>query len=172
MSKPIQVLVLCTGNSARSIMAEALINQLGAGRWRAASAGSKPTGRVHPLAIEQVQLGGGDASTARSKSWDEFGGPAALPMDLVITVCGNAAEESCPIWPGAPLQVHWGFPDPAAASGDLSAQRAAFAAVYAAIRPKIEALVQLPWSELDHSARRAALARIAAAHPPTLTAQS
>lgn len=142
------VLVLCTGNSARSIMGEALINVLGQGRFKAYSAGSQPMGRVNPFAIEQAQTIGYDTSTVRSKSWDEFSQPDAVPMDIVITVCDSAAGESCPLWRGSPIKVHWGFADPSHIDGSDDDKRAAFAITFAQIRKKVEALMQLPIDQL------------------------
>jgi arsenate reductase len=138
------VLVLCTGNSARSIMGEALINVLGQGRFKAYSAGSQPMGRVNPFAVEQAQTIGYDTSTVRSKSWDEFSQPDATPMDIVITVCDSAAGESCPLWRGSPIKVHWGFADPSHVNGSDDDKRVAFANIFAQIRKKVEALMQLP----------------------------
>lgn len=137
----INVLVLCTGNSARSVLAECLINDLGQGQWRAFSAGSKPTGKVNPLSIEILAQKGHATDGLRSKSWDEFAGADAPKMDLVITVCDNAANETCPIWPGAPKTIHVGFPDPAAAEGSHEQRLAVFADVYDMIRAKIERLL-------------------------------
>lgn len=142
------VLVLCTGNSARSIMGEALINVLGQGRFKAYSAGSQPMGRVNPFAVEQAQTIGYDTSTVRSKSWDEFSQPDAVPMDIVITVCDSAAGESCPLWRGSPIKVHWGFADPSHIDGSDDDKRAAFAITFAQIRKKVEALMQLPIDQL------------------------
>lgn len=139
----INVLVLCTGNSARSILGEALINHLGGGRWRAYSAGSNPTGRVNPLSLEVLAEKGLPTEGCRSKSWDEFALPDAPRMDLVITVCDNAAGEVCPIWPGHPAKVHMGFPDPAAAEGTHVERLEAFRAVYAMIEAKVRRLIEL-----------------------------
>jgi arsenate reductase len=137
------VLVLCTGNSARSILGEALINHLGGGRWRAYSAGSNPTGRVNPLSLEVLAEQGLSTEGYRSKSWDEFALPDAPEMDLVITVCDNAAGEVCPVWPGHPSRVHMGFPDPAAAEGPHEERLAAFRAVSAMIEAKVRRLIEL-----------------------------
>jgi arsenate reductase len=140
---PIRVLVLCTGNSARSVMGEALINTLGEGRWRAYSAGSHPTGQVNPLTLELLREKGHRTLGLRSKSWDEFASPTASQMDLVITVCDNAAGEVCPVWPGGPQKIHVGFPDPAAATGSHEDQLAEFRKVYALIEEKIKRLIEL-----------------------------
>ncbi|WP_026471963.1 arsenate reductase ArsC [Alkanindiges illinoisensis] len=142
------VLVLCTGNSARSIMGEALINVLGQGRFKAYSAGSQPMGRVNPFAVEQAQTIGYDTSTVRSKSWDEFSQPDSIVMDIVMTVCDSAAGESCPLWRGSPIKVHWGFADPSHVNGSDDDKRAAFAITFAQIRKKVEALMQLPIDQL------------------------
>lgn len=142
------VLVLCTGNSARSIMGEALINVLGQGRFKAYSAGSQPMGRVNPFAVEQAQTIGYDTSTVRSKSWDEFSQPDSIVMDIVMTVCDSAAGESCPLWRGSPIKVHCGFADPSHVNGSDDDKRAAFAITFAQIRKKVEALMQLPIDQL------------------------
>ncbi|MFN0022974.1 MAG: arsenate reductase ArsC [Parvularculaceae bacterium] len=143
MSKAI--LFLCTGNSARSIMAEAYLNAAGAPAWRAYSAGSKPAGRANPYAIETLAAHGLAAPGARSKSWDEFAVEDAPVMDVVVTVCDNAAGEVCPIWPmrggRAPRKLHWSFPDPAAATGSDDDKRAAFEAVFTDIRAHIDAFL-------------------------------
>jgi arsenate reductase len=137
------VLVLCTGNSARSILGEALINHLGGGRWRACSAGSSPTGRVNPLSLEVLAEQGLPVEGYRSKSWDEFARPGAPVMDLVITVCDNAAGEVCPVWPGHPSKIHMGFPDPAAVEGTHEERLAAFRQVRAMIEAKVRRLIEL-----------------------------
>jgi arsenate reductase len=139
----VNVLVLCTGNSARSVLGEALINHLGGGKWRAFSAGSNPTGKVNPLSLEVLAEKGLPAEGYRSKSWDEFALPDAPKMDLVITVCDNAAGEVCPVWPGHPAKVHMGFPDPAAAEGSHEERLAEFRKVYAMIEAKVRRLIEL-----------------------------
>ena len=148
----INVLVLCTGNSARSILAEVLINELGRGRLRAFSAGSHPVGQVNPGALEKLEAEGLETAGLSSKSWDRFSGADAPPIDIVITVCDNAAGETCPLWNGAPVTVHWGIPDPAA-DGD-------FNAAYARLRRRVEAMIDLPLEDLDASARKHALQRV------------
>ena len=140
---PRHVLFLCTGNSARSVMAEVLLNALGGGRYRAFSAGSRPAGAVNPFTIETLRRNGLATSGLRSKSWDEFAA-AGAPLDLVVTVCDNAAGETCPIWPGRPAKAHWSFPDPAAAQGTDEAKRAQFETVFKSIRRRIEAFCALP----------------------------
>ena len=148
MSKVYNVLVLCTGNSARSVMAEGLINAMGRGRFKAYSAGSQPTGRVNPLAIEQLQAIGYPTDELRSKSWDEFATPDAPKMDFVFTVCDNAAGETCPIWYGSPMTAHWGFPDPGV-SGTEEERRADFAKVFRQIMNRVHLFVNLPLETLD-----------------------
>ena len=137
------VLFLCTGNSARSIMAEALVTAMGKGRFKGFSAGSQPTGKVNPFAIEQVKKTGYPVDPLRSKHWNEFAGPDAPLMDFVITVCDNAAGEVCPIWPGHPVTAHWGFEDPAAVEGSDEAKRAVFEKVFRQIMARVQALVSL-----------------------------
>ena len=154
------MLVLCTGNSARSILAEALINRRGAGRFRAYSAGSHPAGRVNRFAIALLNGRGFDTDGLSSKSWDVFAAPGAPPIDAVITVCDNAASEVCPIWPGPPVTAHWGIPDPAPATGDDAAKRAAFAAAYEALEARVAALIALPVEDLDGGTLKARLAAI------------
>ncbi|MCB5185003.1 arsenate reductase ArsC [Methylobacillus gramineus] len=147
--KIFNVLILCTGNSARSVMAEALFNQLGQGKFKAYSAGSHPTGKVNPFAAEQVAALGYPTDELRSKSWDEFATPDAPKMDIVITVCDNAAGEVCPIWPGTPISGHWGFEDPAAVQGGDEDKRAAFALIRGQIQGCVERFVCLPLESMD-----------------------
>ena len=137
------ILVLCTGNSARSILGEALFNVLGNGRIEAFSAGSHPAGQVNPYACRLLESKGFETGRFRSKSWDEFTGVDAPVMDLVITVCGNAAEETCPVWMGAPIRVHWGFPDPAAAVGTDDEIMAAFEDTFTGLKRNIEAFMAI-----------------------------
>ena len=143
------VLFLCTGNSARSILGEALLNHWGKGRFRAFSAGSFPKGEVHPLALELLQSLHLPAQDARSKSWSEFAAPDAPVMDFVVTVCDQAASEICPIWPGQPITAHWGIPDPAAATGSLAERRAAFRDACHRLDARIKLFVALPLEKLD-----------------------
>lgn len=147
--KPYNVLFLCTGNSARSIMAEALLNAVGRGRFRAYSAGSYPKGEVHPLAQELVRKNRLPVEELRSKSWDEFARPGAPQLDFVFTVCDNAAGEVCPVWPGQPVTAHWGIPDPAATTGPEDVRRKAFFAAYNQLSHRISILVNLPLASLD-----------------------
>jgi protein-tyrosine-phosphatase len=137
----INVLFLCTGNSARSILAEAILNRRGAGRFAGFSAGSQPRGEVHPLALALLRQKGHDIVGLRSKRWDEFAADGAPRMDHVVTVCDNTAGEACPIWPGHPAKAHWGLPDPAAVQGSEADQRRAFAETYAALDRHIAELV-------------------------------
>lgn len=146
------VLVLCTGNSARSIMAEALFNTMGRGRFRAWSAGSHPAGQVNPFAIEQVTAIGYPEGHLRSKSWEEFALPGAPMMDFVITVCDKAAGEVCPVWPGQPVSAHWGFEDPAAVTGTDEEKRAAFRKIFHQIRHRVSVFSSLPLDKLDRMA--------------------
>ena len=143
------ILVLCTGNSARSILGEAIINRLGDGRFIGFSAGSFPKGVVHPGAIRLLQRHGYPIDGLRSKSWGEFAGPDGPRIDLVITVCDNAAGEICPIWPGHPIKAHWGLPDPAAVDGDDAAVDAAFEATHEALTRRIAKLIELPIRDRD-----------------------
>lgn len=143
------LLILCTGNSARSIMAEALFNTIGEGRFKAYSAGSFPNGKVNPYAIEILKEIGYPTTQLRSKSWDEFTLPDAPQMDFVITVCDNAANEVCPVWPGAPVNAHWGFEDPAALEATEDEKRALFRKVFHQIRQRVEIFSALPLTELS-----------------------
>ena len=147
--KPLNVLFLCTGNSARSIMAELILNRLGRGKFRAFSAGSQPTGHVRPMALQTLKNGHFDVSNVRSKSWEEFTGPDAPKLDFVFTVCDNAAKAVCPVWPGQPMTAHWGLPDPVKAEG-IEAERAfAFADTLRMLTNRIGIFVSLPFEKLS-----------------------
>lgn len=148
-SRVFNILILCTGNSARSIMAEALFNLLGQGRINAYSAGSHPVGTVNPFAVEQIAALGYSPTTLRSKSWDEFAAPDAPIMDMIITVCDNAAGEVCPVWPGSPISAHWGFADPAAAQGSDAHKREAFAQIRSQIQDCVQRFVRLPLETME-----------------------
>lgn len=163
--RPYNVLFLCTGNSARSILAEALVNKLGAPRFRGHSAGSHPVGRVNPHAERELRRMGLDPAAFRSKSWDEFAAPGAPPLDFVITVCDNAAGEVCPAWPGQPVTAHWGFPDPAAVEGDDDAKARAFASVAHGLAQRIGSLSNLPIDKLDRLALEDRVRRLGAQVP-------
>lgn len=154
------VLFLCTGNSARSIMAEALITTIGKGLFTGYSAGSKPNGKVNPFAIEQVEKTGYPVDHLRSKSWGEFAVDDAPHMDFIITVCDNAAGEECPYWPGHPTSAHWGFEDPAAVEGSDEEKRAAFAKIFKQIESRISAFASLPLEQLDRHAICQAMQKI------------
>lgn len=156
----INVLVLCTGNSARSILGEVLINELGGSDFRAFSAGSDPVGQVNPGAIKKLEAEGHSTAGLASKSWDRFAGPDVPEIDIVITVCDNAAGETCPLWPGSPVTVHWGIPDPAE-DGD-------FDGAYKRLRSRVEAMLTLPVATMKSAERREALGRI---HEESVTAQ-
>ena len=156
---PFNVLVLCTGNSARSILAEALFNHLGGGRFTAYSAGSQPSGTVNPVALETLDKHGVPLPEARSKSWDEFAAPDAPHMDFIFTVCASAAGEACPIWPGHPSTAHWGIADPAHVE-PLAARREAFATAYRQLARRIGAFVALPLETLSAQEIAAAARRI------------
>jgi arsenate reductase len=147
--KPYNVLFLCTGNSARSILAECALNRLGAGKFVAFSAGSYPKGEVHPFALDLLERQNYPTQHLRSKSWDEFAGPDAQPLDFVFTVCDNAAGETCPIWPGQPMTAHWGLPDPAAVQGSDAERRLAFAETLRMLNNRIGVFVSLPIKSLD-----------------------
>lgn len=146
---PVTVLVLCTGNSARSILGEALFNHLGEGRITAYSAGSKPKGVLHPGALRLLARRGIDTSTFRSKSWNEFSGPDAPRIDIAITVCGNAAEEACPVFMGAPVMGHWGLPDPADVEGDEAAVDAAFEATWQALSVRVRTFLASSFETME-----------------------
>ena len=156
------VLILCTGNSARSIMAEAILNKLDADRFKAWSAGSQPKGEVHSEARALLSQLGYDVSKARSKSWEEFSKPGAPEMDFVFTVCDDAAGETCPVWPGHPMTAHWGIEDPAAAHGSPAEIRAAFAAAYRFLFNRISVFVALPVASLDRLTLQGKLREIGA----------
>ena len=157
--KTFNVLVLCTGNSARSIFGEALFNHLGRGRVRAFSAGSKPTGRVNPTALETLEKHGIAVSDARSKSWDEFAVPGGLTFDFIFTVCDNAANEACPVWPGHPATAHWGIPDPAHVE-PMEARVEAFETAYRQLKRRVEAFLALPLETMSAEEAKAAAKRI------------
>jgi arsenate reductase len=146
------VLFLCTGNSARSILAEVLLNHFGAGKFRAFSAGSFPKGKVHPLALELLKRMNLPTTGLRSKSWDEFAAPGAPVLDFIFTVCDNAAGEMCPVWPGKPTTAHWGIADPAAAAGTEAEQALAFRAALRGLEARIKLLVDLPIASLNNLA--------------------
>jgi protein-tyrosine-phosphatase len=147
--RPYNVLFLCTGNSARSIIAEALINWWGRGQFRGFSAGSHPKGEVHPIALELLKRMKLPTAGLRSKSWDEFAAPGAVPLDFVFTVCDNAACEVCPYWPGQPMTAHWGLPDPAAVEGSDTDKWVAFRSTFQALDNRIKIFTSLPLSSLD-----------------------
>jgi arsenate reductase (thioredoxin) len=154
------ILILCTGNSCRSIIAEAIINAKAGGRYQAFSAGSKPSGRVNPHALALLKEKGLATSGLRSKSWDEFSGPYAPPLDYVITVCGNAAGETCPVWIGAPVSGHWGIADPAEATGSETEIHAAFAETFRLLELRVDAFLALKTETMDNAEIRAALRKI------------
>lgn len=154
---PIRVLFLCTGNSARSVMAESILNSIGGAGFVARSAGSHPTGTVNPAALSKLTACGHVTGGLRSKSWEEFSAPGAPAFDCVITVCDAAAGESCPVWAGSPVSAHWGIADPAAVRGDDAAIRQAFDEAYEGLVCRIGALVRLPLASMDAAARQAAL---------------
>ncbi len=143
------VLFICTGNSARSILAEAILNREGKGRFRAYSAGSHPKGGVHPYALDLLRRMNHPVAGLRSKSWDEFAARGAPKLDFAFTVCDNAAGEVCPVWPGQPMTAHWGLPDPAAVVGSATQQRLAFAEAYQMLSNRISIFVALPLASLD-----------------------
>ncbi|MGE0337878.1 MAG: arsenate reductase ArsC [Gammaproteobacteria bacterium] len=163
--KVYHVLFLCTGNSARSILAEALMNHLGAGRFRAYSAGSHPTGQVNPHALKLIAELGVPADAVRSKHWDEFAAPGAPALDFVFTVCDRAAGEVCPLWPGQPMSAHWGIEDPAAVEGTDMDKRRAFVTAARFLRRRIELFLSLPLAAIDSLALKKELDRIGRVAP-------
>ncbi len=168
--KPCNVLFLCTGNSARSIMAEVLLNRLGEGRFHAFSAGSQPKGEPHPMALEVLRQHGLPTDGLRSKSWHEFAGADAPPIDLIITVCDNTAGETCPVWPGRPITAHWGIEDPAAVEGH--GQREAFEQALRYLRNRISLLIAFPMLSIDELALRSKLREIGAEAGATTNAKA
>ena len=158
--KPYNVLFLCTGNSARSILAEGYLNSAGRGRFKAYSAGSHPTGKVNPFAVELLARHRIDTSAFRSKNWDEFAKRGAPEIDMIFTVCDRAAGEVCPVWPGKPITAHWGVVDPAAATGDDEAKRKAFLKAFTELTVRINLLLALPLEKLDHLALKSRLDEI------------
>ena len=165
VTRTYNVLFLCTGNSARSIFAESLVNHWGAGRFRGFSAGSHPKGTVHPIALELLRKLNLPAEGLRSKSWDEFAGPGAAPLDFVFTVCDNAAGEACPVWPGQPMTAHWGVPDPVAVQGDDKEKWLAFRAAFHALENRIKIFTSLPLTSLDRIRLKERLDAIGRAAP-------
>jgi protein-tyrosine-phosphatase len=157
VDRPFNVLFLCTGNSARSVMAEAILRKLGNGRFRAFSAGSLPKGQVHPLTLQLLNDLRYDVSGLRSKSWSEFVKPGAPSLDFVFTVCDNAAGETCPVWPGQPMTAHWGVPDPAAATGSPAEVALAFKDAYRMLHQRIAVFTALPIKSLDRMSLQAKL---------------
>jgi arsenate reductase (thioredoxin) len=155
--RPYNVLFLCTGNSARSILAETILNKVGDGKFRAFSAGSQPKGQIHPLTLQLLRDLQYDIAGLRSKSWNEFAKPGAPPLDFVFTVCDNAARETCPVWPGQPMTAHWGIPDPAAATGSVAEVGLAFKDAHRMLRQRIAAFAALPVKSLDRLSLQAKL---------------
>jgi len=168
-SQPLNVLFLCTHNSARSIIAEAVMNRLGIGKFKGYSAGSQPSGRVHPFALDLLRQLNYDTSALRSKTWEEFTAPEAPRLDFVFTVCDNAANEVCPVWPGQPMSAHWGLPDPSAAEGLESERRLAFADTHRMLYQRISIFTNLPLASLDKLSLQRRLDEIGRA---TATAES
>jgi len=147
--RPYNVLFLCTHNSARSVMAECIMNRLGAGKFKAYSAGSQPSGKIHPFAVELLQRLNFDTKSLRSKSWEEFARPGAPELDFVFTVCDDAANEVCPVWPGQPMSAHWGLPDPSRAEGNEAERRFQFADTHRMLNQRISIFISLPIDSLD-----------------------
>jgi len=162
---PYNVLFLCTGNSARSIMAEAIIDRVGGRLFKGFSAGSHPKGEVHPFALDILKKLNYDSTRSRSKSWDEFAAPGAPRMDFVFTVCDDAAKEECPLWPGQPMTAHWGLPDPAAVQGTEVERRLAFADAFRMLNNRISIFVSLPMKSLDKLSLQRRLDEIGRALP-------
>jgi arsenate reductase len=160
MQPPFNVLFLCTGNSARSILAEAILHRRGKPNFHAFSAGSHPTGRVNPLALKQLEVAGLSVAGLRSKSWDEFAKPGAPQMNFVFTVCDNAAAEVCPVWPGQPVTAHWGVPDPAAVGGTVEQMERAFRDAFVTLDRRIALFLSLPLANLSALAIKNEIARI------------
>jgi arsenate reductase len=167
--RPYTVLFLCTGNSARSIMAEALINQIGRGRFRGLSAGSHPKGQVHPVALELLKRMKMPTEGLRSKSWGEFAAPDGPPLDFVFTVCDDAAGEVCPYWPGQPMTAHWGLPDPAAVQGSDTEKWVAFRDAFKALENRIRIFTSLPLATLDRMKLQEHLIAMGRIRPPEAT---
>jgi arsenate reductase (thioredoxin) len=170
-NRPFKVLFLCTSNSARSIIAEAILNRLGAGKFRAFSAGSQPQGQVNPHALQLLEGLGYDTSGFRSKSWDEFAEAGGPEFDFVFTVCDNAAAEACPVWPGQPMTAHWGIPDPAAATGTEAEIALAFKDAYRMLHQRIGLFVSLPIRSLDRLSLQHRLKEIGRMEGATRAAQ-
>ncbi len=166
MNRPFNVLFLCTGNSARSILAEAFLNAAGGDRFRGYSAGSHPKGDVHPLAIDLLERQRIVTRGLRSKSWDEFAAPGAPALDFVFTVCDNAAAEVCPVWPGQPMSAHWGVPDPAAVIGSDEVRRRAFLTAWTHLSNRIRIFMSLPIDKLDRLSLQARLDEIGRSDAP------
>lgn len=163
-AKPFNVLFLCTGNSARSILAESILNAMGRGRFKAYSAGSHPAGQVNPFALELLKKNRLPSDDLRSKSWDEFTAPDAPELDFVFTVCDNAANEVCPVWPGQPMTAHWGVPDPAAVEGSDEEKRKAFFTAYNQMHHRLLIFVNLPLDKIDRLSLKQRLDEIGHSH--------
>ena len=172
MDRPLNVLFLCTGNSARSILAEAILNRLGEGKFKAFSAGSQPKGAVHPQARRLLERLDYDTASLRSKSWSEFAQPGAPPLDFIFTVCDNAAGEACPLWPGKPATAHWGIADPAEATGSEAEIAVAFNDAYRMLYNRIAVFAALPIAALDSLSLQAKLQDIGRMGGATAKAQS
>ena len=171
MKEQYNVLFLCTGNSARSIIAEAILNRAGRGRFKAFSAGSQPKGKINPRTLDLLRKFNYDVSTLRSKSWTEFAKPGAPDLDFVFTVCDNAAGESCPLWPGQPITAHWGIPDPVAASGTQAEIALAFKDAYRMLNRRIDLFLALPIEKLDRPVLTTRLREIGRSEGATEKAQ-